>query len=126
MDALSGDRVRLARNKRKLTSLTGFCGKVITAAYMSVSNEAACVLAALPPLYLIVEEKMAKAKLKTENAIEVFGTHVSKGNFSCRQSCYKHIRTTLMNQWQDQWDETEKGSITYKFLPEVSDRRVIK
>ena len=82
MDALSGDRVRLARNKRKLTSLTGFCSKVITAAYMSISNKTACVLAALPPLYLIVEEKMAKAKLKTDDATEVFGTHVNKENYS--------------------------------------------
>ena len=82
------------------------CALRIISAYRTISTDAASVLAGVPPIELILQERK-----------EIYNARAS-GN-SERTLIKRNAREKLLQTWQRQWDETERGRWTHELIPNI-------
>lgn len=80
----------------------------VTYAYRSTSTDALCVLVGLYPLDIAFRQEAAKLDFRQ--------------NYITKED-YQQIRNLSTEEWQQRWDTSTKGRITYRWFPSVADRR---
>ncbi|KAJ8955608.1 hypothetical protein NQ318_001438 [Aromia moschata] len=91
---------RVIQNQKLLRKLSGVQRKInirICSAYRTISTEAAGIIAGVPPIGLLIEER----KNKYEG---IDG---------------KEARANLMSRWDDDWRNGQNGRWTYQLIPGV-------
>ena len=76
----------------------------VACAYRTVSYDAACVIAGMVPIQILISERKELYKKFQENE------HISKNERK------KDARHESMLQWKQQWDISEKGRWTYRLI----------
>lgn len=80
----------------------------INKAYRTISREANLVIAGLPPIDLVIEERRARWADK-KDGME-------------RGESHRMRRRELLDKWQDRWVASEKGRETFDYFPDVRAR----
>lgn len=89
-------------NLQKVTSVYRLLCLRVCSAYRTASAEAACVLASMVPIGLLVREDMRCYELR-----RVEGHRAS-------------ARIATMAEWQRSWDDSTKGRWTYRMIPNLA------
>lgn len=117
------DKIRQRRNLNRLESLRGLMARTITGAYATVSAEAAAVLANIPPLENLMEEHVDTRKHRR-------GLEINRDDFQIpaqprlsKPRLAEALRSRTLDQWQQRWDETDKGRTTYEMIPNIQRRQ---
>lgn len=113
------EKVNHSHNKRSLGSLNALCAKVIGNMYMSVANEAAEVLARVPPLDLTILERKAIEDIKRSGSASLLDSEYrSMGSF---RELKNTLRMAIMSEWQRRWNISTSGHITRQFIPDIGE-----
>lgn len=80
----------------------------INKAYRTISREANLVVAGIPPIDLKIAERIGRWQDKMQE-IDV-----------CTSQ--RQRRQNLIQEWQERWDNTEKGRVTYEYFPALDVR----
>lgn len=102
----------------------------ITRAYRTTATDALTILAAEPPIHIVIKERIATYKLRK-------GIAFSFGNIDYnpeteqqregRSHQIKHrIQEEVTKQWQTEWDNSEHGKKTRAFFPKIASRYMLK
>ena len=113
-DLLNG-RNRLSLQRAQKQSLF-----TVNKAYRSFSWEALCVLAAAPPVDLLLVERCARYNLRKKNNIQVGGLTIK--DFEINDESKRIIYNKLRSMWQEAWSATPYGSATKVFFANIEDR----
>ena len=113
-DLLNGRNRGSLQRAQKQSLLT------VTKAYRSVSWEALCVLAAAPPVDLLLVERCARYNLRKKNNIQVGGLTIR--DFEINDESKRIIYNKLRSMWQEAWSATPYGSATKVFFANIEDR----
>lgn len=103
-----GKDARKIGSKRKLLSIQRRILMKVARAYNTVSHDAIRVLTGAIPLDLLVEEKMKIWEDKEA------GLDVAESKHSRRQE--------TLDEWQRRWENSEKGRLTFEFMPDIRRR----
>lgn len=114
-----GSQLHHSHVRRLLLSAHAASCRIILVCYHSVSGDAVAVLAGLPPLDLILEERYSVHKLKTMDSISYGNVQITRADFQSLRSLKNELRRITEQIWQDRWSTSEKGSVTKAFLPIV-------
>ena len=93
--------LRMDCHRRKLESTHRLMCLRVASAYRTVSQEAACVLAGMMPIGIIVKED--------EERYDLRGVEGARG----------HSRSFSMYRWQREWSSSSKGRWTHRLIPEL-------
>jgi predicted RNA-binding Zn-ribbon protein involved in translation (DUF1610 family) len=94
-----GPRVRYKKDRNALTRIQRRAALRIVGAYRTVSAEAVQVLAGVPPVSLLIQERSARRKNPGLSRSEV--------------------RRRSILTWQSQWSNGEKGERTRRLIPDL-------
>jgi hypothetical protein len=94
-----GPRVRFKKDRNALTRIQRRAALRIVGAYRTVSAEALQVLAGVPPVSLLIQERSARRKNPGLSRSEV--------------------RRRSILTWQSQWSNGEKGERTRRLIPDL-------
>ena len=113
-------RLVLARPKKEIRSLQRGILLRLTGAFNTTSMEALAVVMGILPLDMIIRQRGAIHWIKRQNPAKtetIIGTRArSKGE----------ARTAILNQWQREWEESEKGRRVFEFFPDIRARYRMK
>ncbi|KXZ75771.1 hypothetical protein TcasGA2_TC031700 [Tribolium castaneum] len=113
------DRLNISKIKSKLTSLSGLASRCIAGCYASVSNDAAHVLAGVPPLDLEAARINCCKLLKKDQNCNLLGFEIEKSDFDTYKHAREYVAILVEDLWQERWDSSTKGRTTYRFRPIV-------
>ena len=109
-------RLVLARPKRDIRSLQRGILLRLTGAFSTTSVEALTVVMGILPLDLKIRQRGAIHWVKRQNPAkteEISGKRaISKGE----------ARTAILDEWQREWEESEKGRRVFDFFPDIRAR----
>lgn len=95
--------------KKDLEKVHRTCTLRVTSAYRTISTSAASVLAGLPPIELLLQERK-----------DIYEEKRSISNPDMEKTRIKmEARLRLLRKWQSLWDESNKGRWTYELIPDV-------
>lgn len=114
------NRLPYSKINRKYLSAYGMAARVITQSYISVSTDAAGVLAGLLPADLELEKSLCISELKRGRSAAFQNELVLPGQFDTIMHAAQYLQLKAEDIWQERWDNSLKGRITHDFLPEVS------
>lgn len=100
-DSTWGAALNAQYNLQKVTSVYRLICLRVASAYRTVSAEAACVIAGMVPIGLLVQEDRR--------------CHEQRGTRGIR----KVARSTTMDEWQQCWDDSPKGRWTHRLVPDL-------
>lgn len=83
----------------------------VTSAYRTISTSAAAVLASIPPVELILEER-SEVYNEMKSLTIVYSTLE-------RNIIKKNARKRLYQKWQKSWNEDKNGRWTHKLIPDI-------
>ncbi|KAJ3640617.1 hypothetical protein Zmor_027169 [Zophobas morio] len=86
----------------------------VCCAYRTVSGEALCVLAGVPPLDLLAEERLQEWKRRKNE-------RVRESNSAPSVACKGEARKDLMQAWCERWRQTEKAAWTRRLIPNLTE-----
>lgn len=101
-DPIWGVALNAQYNLQKVTSVYRLICLRVASAYRTVSAEAACVIAGMAPIGLLVQEDTR--------------CYENRGTRGIR----KAARSTTMDEWQRCWDDTTKGRWTHRLIPNLA------
>ena len=78
----------------------------ITSAYRTTSGEAAHVLAGIPPIKLLAEERVLMRNRANQRREQQDSTETER-----------EIKELIISKWQEEWDMTTKGRWTHRLIP---------
>lgn len=113
-------RIPISKVRQQLLSLHGLCSRIVIRGYVSVSNDAAAVLASIPPLDLLIERRVCLSSARRGQAATFLGTPIHPHDFADRRHLREHIEGLVLQIWQDCWDASTKGRTTHLFSPRVT------
>ena len=96
----------------------------VTGAIWLASRESLCVVAGVPPIDLELEKRIALYRLRhgmnanIQNNVVVAFEDEETPNTSAKNE----LDRVLLNIWQDEWNNSERGRIAYRFLPNIEER----
>lgn len=90
--------------RQKVASVYRLCALRVISAFRTVSEEAVCLIAGMPPIDLIAKERR--------------NMYFRREDLSKRDSRIMAHEETI-SEWQHQWDNTEKGRWTHQLIPSV-------
>ncbi|KAI5703858.1 hypothetical protein M8J76_007107 [Diaphorina citri] len=107
--------------RRRLLTLQRFCTIAITASAGTVSHAATQVLAAEPPLNMVISEAGARDRilLLRSNTAQHLGRTFHPLR---REELCAALRSATMDQWQTEWDAADTGRLTHLYFPSVMAR----
>lgn len=98
----------------------------VTRAYRTISHEALTVLAAATPIELVIEEKRALYQLKRNRQFTLgsltFNPQEEAPDRTQTNELRNQIKSETANIWQNNWEHSTKGRVTYKFFTDIKDR----
>jgi len=123
-----GHRMSIKENVRKILSMHGSFCRALVGAYRSVSVDAACVLACIPPLDLILTKRLIVSQYKKQNIanFKFINENINFATFENQNLLKLHLDNIIMEEWQHRWTFSEKGRVTFSFFPIVSCKMLIQ
>ena len=93
-------------------------------AYRTTSTEALCVLAGILPLDYLIMIRAAMYKLRRGTPVSWGTRDFEPGNNSgaWQERTRQELRECAVGEWQTEWENSQKGRLTYSFLPRIGDR----
>lgn len=92
---------------RPMKSAYRRCALRVARAFRTVSYDAACIVAGMPPIHLMAEERNEVYRRRQE------------GGETDRRIIKQDARATVMERWQQLWDTSTKGRWTHRLIPDV-------
>lgn len=118
-----GDRLSNTGIVRRLRSLQATFCRVQSRCYCTVSNEAASVMAGIPPLDLELASRLATRHWRVgRDEIVCLGQVLVRAEIRSVRALKQIINRRIKEIWQQQWDTSDKGRVTYSFFPTVPER----
>lgn len=114
------ERIHLTKIKRKYNSAYGMIARLLTRSYCSVSADAAGVLAGLLPVDLEIEKANCLRELRNGRGAHFQNEHIAPDTFDSVAHASLYLQIMAEDKWQERWTNSEKGRITYEFLPTVT------
>lgn len=100
------EALKVASYRREMVSVYRGTLLRVAAGYRTISYEAACVVAGMPPLEILADER---SRIYTRNR----QTPHNKENIA------KEEKAGSLLQWQQCWDESPKGRWTHRLIPSI-------
>lgn len=98
----------------------------ITKAYRTTSTDALGVLASAMPIDLVLEERRAiyliRHNREAKIADTIFPPNPDNTDSDYISRTIDHIKNRTIELWQQRWTTSQKGRITFKFIPDVKKR----
>ena len=111
---------------RKLRSAQRQFLLAITRAYRTTSKSALTVLAAEPPINLVLRERVAYYYLRKNLEFQIGNIHYTSSTQPITENTTatikKRIRDETIKTWQSEWDISERGGVTRAFFRNISKR----
>ena len=101
--------------QRKLFSAQRLVALRVVSAYRTVSTSAALVLASVPPIHLLAEERQETFQLRKELTC-TDPQEIARAKEAIR----KDGRRKLVEKWQMRWHGEQTGRWTYRLIPELA------
>lgn len=114
------DRMPYSKVKRKYHSIYRTVSRVLAQGYVSVSTEAAGVIAGILLTDLEIERSLCISELKKRRNAIFQGELITPGQFDTIGHAREYLRWKAEVIWQRRWEETSKGRITYEICPNVN------
>lgn len=89
-----------------------------TMAYRTASSASLCVIAGQTPLDILLEERRERYKIRVGLDARINGVGIHSND----RDAVKRIKEQGNVMWQDSWDASPKGRITYAFFRNIRDR----
>lgn len=86
----------------------------VISGYRTISQQAACVLAGMPPMHLL-----AKERAEIWAAQEEISQQRGDVTTAEKEELRKRARDRLLTEWQLDWDRSDKGRWTHELIPSV-------
>jgi hypothetical protein len=112
-------RLHITKIRTKLNSIYGLASKLIIQGYRSVSNEAAGVIAGIPPLDLVLAQVNYKKVLRKEEETHFLQQNLNRREFDNLSQIKEYLSLLVNDHWQYRWENSQKGRTTYAFIPTV-------
>lgn len=103
------DAMLVKAYERKLSSVHRRNALRVASAYRTVSDEAACVIAGLPPIDLLARERKRIYEEKGRDSGQT------------KEQIWEAARKETMTVWQKRWDSSSKGRWTHRLIPSIDD-----
>lgn len=118
-----GDRLENMGIRRRLRTLQATFCRVQARCYCTVSNDAAGVMAGIPPLELQLASRMAIRLWRVgRQRIEFLGQILERAEMGSVAALKQTINMRIKEVWQEQWNTSTKGRVTHSFFPVVPDQ----
>ena len=88
----------------------------IVSAYRSVSTSAVLVLASVPPIDLLAEERKETFQLRKEPTCLTNLQEIARA----KEAIHKDGRRRLVEKWQARWHGGQSGRWTHRLIPELT------
>ena len=112
---------------RKLRSAQRQFLLAITRAYRTTSKSALTVLAAEPPINLVLRERVAYYYLRKNLEFQIGNIHYTSSTQPITENTTatikKRIRDETIKTWQSEWDTSEREGVTRTFFRNISKRK---
>lgn len=109
--------IHLALKRGQRTPLLALSG-----AYRTVANDALPVLAGTLPIDLEIREVLTKKALTRGRTAVHLGVELAPGGAVSLPGLLKAMRDRTLSVWQERWDRSTKGRLTFSFFPSVKSR----
>ena len=100
-------------NQRRLFSAQRLVALRIVSAYRTVSTSAVLVLASVPPMYILAEERQETFQLRKELTC-TDPQEIARA----KEAIHKDGRRKLVEKWQMRWHGEQTGRWTYRLILE--------
>jgi hypothetical protein len=110
-------RLHITTIRTKLNSIYGLASKLIIQGYRSVSNEAAGVIAGVPPLDLVLAQVNCKKVLRKEKETHFLQQNLSRREFDNFGQSKEYLSLLVNDHWQYRWEISQKRRTTFAFIP---------
>lgn len=100
------EALKVASYRREMVSVYRTTLLRVAAGYRTISYEAVCVVAGMPPLEILADER---SRIYTRGR----RTPLDKENIA------KEEKAASLLQWQQRWDESSKGRWTHRLIPSL-------
>jgi hypothetical protein len=114
------DRINLTKVSRKYLSIYGLAARLVSQTYASVSTDAAGVLAGILPVDLEIGIHNCTRELRQGRSAMFRDELITPGMFDSIAHVASYMTIKAEDIWQERWDNSTKGRITFEFLPRVS------
>jgi hypothetical protein len=114
-------RLHISKVKQKLNQVQGVAAKLMGRCYTSTSQDAAGVIAGLPPLDLKTAEIACRKALKKKETHPYLHLEIRREDFDSPRHLQQYLELVTLDFWQHRWEHSEKGRVTYEFFPVVSE-----
>lgn len=97
----------------------------ICKAYRTISTAALCVIAGTIPIDLVIREKSSLYHLRKGRKFQHHSTLYEPQPQQAEKEIEEmkcKIRRDTLKKWQQEWDEDQKGRLTYKFYGNIEER----
>ncbi len=91
---------------RKMNSVYRLSALRVICAFRTVSDDAVCVIAGMPPIEILAKERKK--------------VYVARGSDGNTNTIRKLARDTTMVEWQNKWSQSNKGRWTYRLIPQLT------
>jgi hypothetical protein len=95
------DRIHLSKIKRKYLSAYGTVARLLTQSYVSVSTEAAGVLAGILPLDLEIQLRNCVSEIRHARGAEFQGEYIAREAFDSLSHAHQYLQIKAEDVWQD-------------------------
>ena len=101
--------------QKRLFSAQGLIALRIVSAYRTISTSAVLVLASVPPIDLLVEERQETFQLRKELTCADL-QEIARA----KEAIHKDGRRRLVEKWQMRWHGEQTGRWTHRLIPELA------
>lgn len=96
------DAMKVEAYRHKAVSTYRLCALRVASAFRTTSDDAVCVVAGMPPIDILANERMILYQNNSENEIN-----------------HRTERLNTIREWQDRWNLSEKGRWTHRLIPSI-------
>ncbi|KAI4473628.1 hypothetical protein M0802_016017 [Mischocyttarus mexicanus] len=112
-------------HKRRLTQAQRYALIRVTKAYRTISTDAVCIIAGVTPIDLLLVEIRNTYFLRRNITFQHFDVSFAAQEQICKIEIKNRkctIRKTTTKIWQEQWNVSEKGRITFEYFDNIQER----
>ncbi|EFA13292.2 Putative 115 kDa protein in type-1 retrotransposable element R1DM-like Protein [Tribolium castaneum] len=109
-------------NNRQYLSAQAPFNRILSKCYASVSKEAAAVLAGIFPMDIEIQMRNCLSEIKHGRNVLFFDEQITPQTFDSIAHCKEYVRLRALDCWQNRWETSTKGRISFEFFPDVFHR----
>lgn len=110
-------RLDLSKFRRKILSIYGQACRLISRCYVSVSTEAAGVIAGIPPLDLVIRKNTCLKLLRKNHRAPFLDEFIERQDFPNITAIKEYLDIYIQDIWVTRWELSSKGRLTFSFYP---------